>query len=458
MATDDKTVRLGTMPISRLFLRLAVPAVLGQLRVLLNNVIDRAWVGHIGGSGALALGAVGMSLPILHLFLAVILMLTVGMSTYVSILLGRGERALAARVSGSCFGLALAVNVVAAVGTLGFADQLLLAFGAGAESLPFARSYLTTLAWGMPFSHSLLMMTLWLNAQGYVSDSVKLNALSVVTNLVLDPVLIFPCGMGVTGAALATNLGGIVALACGLGLMARNAGFLRFRLADLVPRRELCMKPMALGLSTLLNVGLESIGLMFLNAGLQKYGGDRAVATVSLFGVPLLILMNLCLGLSHGAQPIISYNYGAGRIDRVREVNRRFVLVSFACSLVLWLVAMVAPRPLWQCFTSDAALIVYATGKTRLFFAVLLFGGIQYAHTYVIKFLGQVKVSLFLGVLKRLVLLLPLIFALPVLMPHDQATAVLLASPLSEAGAFAVTAICYFRVMRGLARKAGESV
>ena len=453
---EDKTRQLGTAPVGPLFLRLALPAVLGQLAVLINNVVDRMWVGHIGSDGALALGAVGISLPIHHLFLAVILMLAVGASTSVSIWLGKGDRLRAARISGSCFGLALIVNVAAVAVILMFADALLLKFGAGEASLPFARSYLVTLAWGMPFSNTLLMLTMWLNAQGYVSESVRLNLVNVVVNLVLDPVFIFVCGMGVTGAALATNLGAIGACVVGAWLVRRNPNILRFGLGDLVPRLKLFLPSVALGLSTLLNVGMESLALLYQNAALQTYGGDLAVASLSLFGVPLLILMNLCLGLSHGAQPIVSYNYGAHRPDRVADVSRRFILACFVCSFVLWAVAMVAPRTLWTCFSSDARLVDFASGKTRLFFAVMLTGGVQYAHIYVIKFLSFVRVSLFLGVLKRLLLLLPLIFILPAVWPGDKTTAVLLASPLSDGLAFVVTACCYLAVMRRIKGRGTE--
>lgn len=444
----DRTRRLAADPVGPLFLRLAVPAVLGQLAVLVNNVVDRMWVGHIPHDGALALGAVGISLPIHHLFLALILMLAVGVSTSVSIWLGKGDRIRAARVSGSCFGLAICVNVAAVAVILTFADALLMRFGAGETSLPFARSYLVTIAWGMPFSNTLLMLTMWLNAQGYVSEGVRLNLVNVVVNLVLDPVFIFACGLGVAGAAIATNLGAIAACACGCRLVGRNPHILRFAFRDLVPRLEYFLPSVALGLSTLLNVGMESLALLYQNAALQAYGGDLAVASLSLFGVPLLILMNLCLGLSHGAQPIISYNYGARRPDRVADVSRRFILACFVCSFVLWAAAMAAPRALWSCFSSDVRLIDFASAKTRLFFAVMLTGGVQYAHIYVIKFLSFVRTSLFLGVLKRLLLLLPLIFILPAVWPGDKTTAVLLASPLSDGLAFVVTALCYLAVMR----------
>ena len=453
MKADDKTRRLGTEPVGSLFLKLALPAVFGQLAVLVNNVVDRMWVGHIGGEGVTALGAVGICLPIHHLFLAVILMLAVGMSTSVSIRLGKGQRLRASQISGSCFGLAVVVNVVVVAVILTFADALLTRFGAGEALLPSARSYLVTLTWGMPFSNALLMLTMWLNAQGYVSESVRLNLTNVVVNLVLDPVFIFGCGMGVKGAALATNLAAIAACVVGCQLVRRNPNVLRFGLGDLVPRLALFLPPVALGLSTLLNVGMESLSLLYQNAALQAYGGDLAIATLSLFGVPLLVLMNLCLGLSHGAQPIISYNYGARRPDRVADVSRRFILACFACSFVLWVVAMLAPRALWSCFCTDERLIDFASAKTRLFFAVLLTGGVQYAHIYVIKFLGFVRISLFLGVQKRLLLLLPLIFVLPAVLPGDKTTAVLLASPLSDWLAFVMTALCYQAVMRRIGRR-----
>ena len=450
MRSEDKTRLLGTAPIGPLYLKLAFPAVLGQMAVLLNNVIDRIWVGHIPGDGMLSLGAVGLSLPIHHVLLAFILMLASGMGPAVSILLGRGERGKAAAVSGACFGLAMAVNVISMAVLLVFADGLLMAFGAGQESLPFARSYLRTLAWGMPFSNTLLMLTMWLSAQGYVSDGVRLNLVNVGVNAALDPLFIFPLGMGVTGAALATNAGGIVALGYGIFRVARNENLPKFGLRDMLPRPSVFRKPVMLGLSTLLNVGMESIALLLLNASLQKYGGDRAVATMALFGVPLLILMNICLGLANGAQPIISFNYGKGAPDRVRQINRLFVLAAFVCSTALWASVMAFPQAFWRCFSSDAGLIGSAAGRTRLFFAVALFGGIQYAHIYIIKFLGQVKMSLFLGVLKRLVLLVPLMYILPAALGGDKVNAVLLASPVSEGLAFLVTAVCYLTVMKNL--------
>ena len=449
----DRTRRLAADPVGPLFLRLAIPAVLGQLAVLINNVVDRMWVGHIPHDGMLSLGAVGLSLPIHHVLLAFILMLAAGMTPHVSILLGQGDRERARGTSGSCFGLGVLVSLVSSAVLLVFADGLLLSFGAGEESLPFARSYLRTLAWGMPFSNLLLMLTMWLNAQGYVADGVRLNLLNVGVNALMDPVLIYLAGWGVTGAAVATNLGAVVALVCGVRFVRRESRLVRFGARDLLPRWGLCRKPLALGLSTLLNVALESIALLVFNAALQRFGGDLAVSAMSLFGIPLLVLMNLCLGLSNGAQPIVSYNYGAGRPERVAAANRNLILASFACSLVLWAVVMAAPAQVWRCFTGDAGLVVYAAERTRLFFAVALFGGIQYAHIYIIKFLGSVKMSLFLGVLKRLVLLIPLILVLPRALGGDAVSAVLLASPLSEGVAFLVTAVCYVLIMKTVRKK-----
>jgi len=446
----DKTAALGTAPMGRLFWKMALPAMLAQAVMMVNNVVDRAWVGHIASDGALSLSAIGLSLPIQHLFLSLILMLGAGMAPVVSILLGKGEREKASQTSGACFGLATLVNVAAFAALTVFADRLLLTFGASAQSLPFARSYLTTIAWGLPFGNTLMLLTMWFNAQGYVADGVKLNLLSVAVNAVLDPVCIFALGMGVAGAALATNLGAIVALAFGLWRAQADTRLLKCAPRDLVPWPSRWIGSVTLGLSTLLNVALESLSMLLFNVQLQRFGGDHAVAALSLLALPVFVTMSLCLGLGVGAQPIISYNYGAKRFDRERQVNRLLTVASFAVSFVFWAAFMAVPATLWRSFTDDAGLVGYTTSYTRLFYAVVLLSGVQYAQLYVIKFIGLVRLSLFLGVLKRLVLLLPMILLLPLVMQGDKVWAVLLAAPLSDGLAFVVTAFCYRKVMKGM--------
>lgn len=450
MTKEDKTKALGSAPVGRLFFRLALPAVLGQFVTLANNVIDRAWVGHIPGDGTLSLGAVGVCFPIQHLLSGVVLLLVAGTGPSVSVLLGKGMRDEAGRTSGACFGAAAALGLAVTALIYAACGWLLTTFGAAGDALPFARSYLTTIAWGLPFSNLLLMMQMWYAAQGYVAEGVLLSVAGVAVNAVLDPLLIFGFGMGVTGAAVATNAGAVVALAWGGWKAVRDGRLVRFGVRDLLPRPRLWLPSAALGLSTWISVSLESLAIMLINASLQRYGGDVAVAAMSVFAVVNFVLVCLTVGLSLGAQPIVSYNYGSGRFDRVRAANRWFIGTAFACSFALWAPVMACPRLVWSCFTSDAALLDFAVPNSRIFFAVLLLTGSQYAQVYVVRFLRQVRMSLFLGVLKRLVFLLPFIFLLPAVLPCDKALAVLVSVPASELGAIVVSAVCYHHVMKRL--------
>ena len=450
---EDQTQALGTAPVVRLFFRLALPAVLAQMATLANNVVDRMWVGHIPQDGLQSLGAVGVCLPLQTLFLSLAILIAAGMGPTVSILLGKGERGEAGKVSGACFGITALVGFVSAGLTAVLCDWLLASFGAGGETLPFARSYLLASAWGLPFGNLLLLLIWWYNAQGYVGDGVALSLLSVGVNAALDPILIYPCGLGVTGAAVATNAGAVVALAWGCRKAWRDERLVRFRPADLVPRFGHWLPSATLGLSTWLEVFLESIAVMLVNASLLRYGGEIAVAAFSLYSVAIFVLIYILLGLSMGAQPIICYNYGAGDLGRVRRAARIFILTSFVCSLGLWAVIMLRPAFVWGLFASDRTLVDYAASKSSVYFAAMLVTGVLSAHLYVIRFLKRVKISLVLGVLKRLVLLLPLIFILPAVLPGDKTKAVLAASPLAEAAAFAMTAVCYFFMMRGVFAK-----
>ena len=449
----DKTAQLGSAPVGPLFLRLALPAVLAQMVTMANNIVDRIWVGHIPGDGLLALGAVGVGLPIVHLFISFTLMIAAGMAPELSILLGKGRRDEAGRVSGACFTLALGVNLLVAVGLWISADPLLLSFGAGEASLPFARSYLRTLAWGAPISNILLVLIMWLNAQGYVSEGVKLSILSVLVNAVLDPVLIFALGLGVTGAALATNAGAAVALAWGARFAYREGRLVRFGFADLGFLPRYWMPSVMLGLSTFLNVALDALAQLFFNMGLQRYGGDQAVAAMAMLSLPMLVVVFFAMGLSMGAQPIVSFNYGRGETGRVRSANRWFLSVAFAFSFLFWAVAMACPGAFWGLFSDDAALLAYTTDHTRLFYAAMLLNGVQLAYLYIIKFLGMVKMSLVLSVVRRLLLMLPLIFVFPAVLDCDKVNAVLLASPVSDAVACLVAAVAYLQVMRSVIAK-----
>lgn len=444
----NKTGDLDSQGIGKLLLRLALPTITAQLVNALYNMVDRIYIGHIPVVGKTALTGVGVCLSLIMIISAFAALTAMGGATRASILLGKGQRDTAERILGNCVTGSVVVGLVLTAVFLSFSRPLLLAFGASEETIVYAVQYMKNYALGTVFVELALGLNAFITAQGFASVAMISVLIGAVANMILDAVLILVFNMGVAGAALATIISqGLSALWVVRFLLGRKTG-LRIKKENLRLDWKLYAPCLALGMSPFVMQSTEGVISVCFNASLQKYGGDLAVGAMTILSSVMQFSMLPLQGLTQGAQPIISYNFGAGNADRVRKTFRLLLLCSLAYSVSLWLVAMLLPDLVARIFTPDGTLIAYGAWAMRIYMAASLIFGAQIACQQTFIALGNAKVSLFLAVLRKIILLIPLIFILPLFFRQgaEQAMAVFLAEPVADTLAV-VTTGCTFAIL-----------
>ena len=444
----NKTGDLDSQGIGKLLLRLALPTITAQLVNALYNMVDRIYIGHIPVVGKTALTGVGVCLSLIMIISAFAALTAMGGATRASILLGKGQRDTAERILGNCVTGSVVVGLVLTAVFLSFSRPLLLAFGASEETIVYAVQYMKIYALGTVFVELALGLNAFITAQGFASVAMISVLIGAVANMILDAVLILVFDMGVAGAALATIISqGLSALWVVRFLLGRKTG-LRIKKENLRLDWKLYAPCLALGMSPFVMQSTEGVISVCFNASLQKYGGELAVGAMTILSSVMQFSMLPLQGLTQGAQPIISYNFGAGNADRVRKTFRLLLLCSLAYSVSLWLVAMLLPDLVARIFTPDGTLIAYGAWAMRIYMAASLIFGAQIACQQTFIALGNAKVSLFLAVLRKIILLIPLIFILPLFFRQgaEQAMAVFLAEPVADTLAV-VTTGCTFAIL-----------
>ena len=444
----NKTGDLDSQGIGKLLLRLALPTITAQLVNALYNMVDRIYIGHIPVVGKTALTGVGVCLSLIMIISAFAALTAMGGATRASILLGKGQRDTAERILGNCVTGSVVVGLVLTAVFLSFSRPLLLAFGASEETIVYAVQYMKIYALGTVFVELALGLNAFITAQGFASVAMISVLIGAVANMILDAVLILVFNMGVAGAALATIISqGLSALWVVRFLLGRKTG-LRIKKENLRLDWKLYAPCLALGMSPFVMQSTEGVISVCFNASLQKYGGDLAVGAMTILSSVMQFSMLPLQGLTQGAQPIISYNFGAGNADRVRKTSRLLLLCSLAYSVSLWLVAMLLPDLVARIFTPDGTIIAYGAWAMRIYMAASLIFGAQIACQQTFIALGNAKVSLFLAVLRKIILLIPLIFILPLFFRQgaEQAMAVFLAEPVADTLAV-VTTGCTFAIL-----------
>lgn len=443
MAVQQKSTDMGTGSIKKLMVQLAVPAVVAQVINLLYNVVDRIYIGHIPGIGASALTGVGLFTPILMLITAFAMLAGSGGAPRASIAMGQKDTGGAERIMGNCFTLLLGFAVVLTVVFYAAAPTLLRLFGASDVTLPYAVDYGRIYILGSVFVLIVMGMNPFITTQGFAQVSMLTTVIGAVINIILDPILIFGLNLGVRGAAIATVFSQAVSAVWILRFLTGPKTLLKLRPANfrLVPR--VFLPCLALGVSPFVMVSTESLLSISFTTSLARYGGDLAVGAMTvLTSINQLVSMPL-QGICQGGQPIISFNFGAGKSDRVKEAFRCQFLVCVGYTVVFWLALMAVPQLFAGIFTSDAELVNYTAWAIRIFLAGAFSVGFQVSCQQSFMALGQAKVSLLMACLRKLVLLIPLIFILPNFFA-DKVFAVFLAEPVSDILAAAITTVTFF--------------
>jgi putative MATE family efflux protein len=434
---------MGTGNVKKLMLQLMIPAVVAQVVNLLYNIVDRIYIGHIAGIGAAALTGVGLFTPILMLLNAFAMLVGAGGAPRTAIALGQGEKEQAEKIISNSFTVLLFFAVVLTIGFYAGAPALLRLFGASDATLPYALSYSRIYILGSVFVLVVLGMNPFITTQGFARTSMLTTVIGAVINIILDPILIFGFGLGVRGAAIATVLSQAVGAVWILKFLTGKKTILHLRKDFLKPERQIILPVMALGISSFVMLSTESLLSISFSSSLARYGGDVAVGAMTVITSASQLCTLPIQGVCQGGQPVMSFNFGAGKKERVKEAFRFQLTLCGAYTCLFWLAMMLLPGAVAGIFTSDAALIAYTTWAMRIYMAGIFAMGFQVGCQQSFMALGQAKVSLLLACLRKIILLIPLIFILPHLLP-DAVFGVFLAEPVSDILAATITTITFF--------------
>lgn len=443
---------MGTGSVKKLMVEMAVPALVGQVINLLYNIVDRIYIGHIPEIGGTALTGVGLFTPILMLITAFAMLAGAGGAPRAAIAMGKGDKDAAEKIMGNCFTVLMILAVIL-TGVFYFAAPTLLRwFGASDATLPYAVTYGRIYILGCVFVLTVMGMNTFITTQGFAKISMMTTIIGAVINIVLDPIFIFLLDMGVAGAALATVLSQAVSAVWILRFLTGKQTILKLKASNMKLIPKVILPCLGLGISSFVMVSTESILSISFTSSLSRYGGDVAVGAMTvLTSINQLISMPLS-GICQGGQPLISYNYGARKLDRVKEAFFCQFGVCVAYTTIFWAALMLFPNVFAGIFTSDTALVDYTAWALRIFLACGFSVGFQISCQQAFMALGQAKISLLMACLRKLILLIPLIFILPMFF-ENKALAVFLAEPVSDIVAAAVTTIAFFTFFRKLMKE-----
>ena len=446
---------MGTGSIKKLMVQMAVPALVGQVINLLYNIVDRIYIGHIPEVGGTALTGVGLFTPILMLITAFAMLAGAGGAPRAAIAMGKGDKESAEKIMGNCFTVLMILAVIL-TGVFYFAAPTLLRwFGASDATLPYAVTYSRIYVIGCVFVLTVMGMNTFITTQGFAKISMLTTIIGAVINIVLDPIFIFLFDMGVAGAALATILSQAVSAIWILRFLSGKQTILKLRPANMKLIPKVILPCGGLGISSFVMVSTESILSISFTSSLSRYGGDVAVGAMTvLTSINQLITMPLS-GVCQGGQPLISYNYGAKKLDRVKEAFFCQYGVCGTYTPDFWLILLLFPNVFAGIFTSDLALVDYTAWALRIFLACGFSVGFQISCQQAFMALGQAKISLVMALLRKVILLIPLIFILPLFF-ENKAMAVFLAEPVSDITAAAVTTIAFFTFFHKLMKEGKE--
>lgn len=435
--------RLETAPIGKLLFSLAIPTVLAQLVNLLYNIVDRMYVGRIAGEGSLALAGLGVCFPIIMLISAFAALVAMGGAPRASIAMGKKNTDEAEKIMGNCLTMLTVIAIALSIIFFFTKDWILMQFGASVETLPYASSYLSIYLFGTIFVQYALGLNMFITTQGFAKMSMATVCIGAVINIILDPIFIFTFNMGVQGAALATIISQAVSAIWVVYFLTSKRSILKIKLKNLKLSKKIVLPVLALGVAPFIMQSTECLVQLVFNTSMLKYGNDMYVALMSiLFSVMQFIWMPM-QGFAQGAQPIMSYNYGAGNLERVKKTFMMLFALCLSFSLLVVSFVLINPSFFIKLFTPDEQLIAIGTEGLRIFMFGMLIMGAQSACQQTFLALNEAKISMFIALLRKIILLIPLALILPNIM-NLGTTGVLLAESVSDILAVIVTVILFF--------------
>lgn len=457
----ENSTDLGKEPVGKLLFKLALPAIIAQLVNVLYNIIDRIYIGKMDG-GDLAMAGVGVAFPIIMIISAASALIGMGGAPICAIKMGEKDNDSAEEILTNSFSTLIILGIIMTIGFLIFKEPILWKFGASSATIGYALEYLSIYVIGTVFVQIALGMNPFINTQGFAKIGMTTVLIGAIINIILDPIFIFGFGLGVKGAALATITAQFISAVWVLKFLYGSKSTLKIRKEYLVPKLKVIMPVVALGVSPFIMQATESLVLVSLNTQLQKFGGDLAIGAMTIMSSIMQIVLLPLLGLTQGSQPIISYNYGAKNIDRVKETFKLLLKCCLAYTLSLGILLMAFPEVFVKIFNNKTELLSLTSWSIRIYFFGMLLFGAQIACQQTFLALGQAKQSLILALLRKIILLVPLIFILPAVLPNFMSGsfitndiimglsdplrlfAVFLAEPVADIIAIIITTITFF--------------
>ncbi len=448
---NDISQKLASAPVGRLMLSLAVPSVIAQIVNLLYNIVDRIYLGHMDEVGTTALTGVGLCFPIICLISAFTMLIAQGGAPKAAIFMGKSDNTSAQKILGSSFSALLILSVILTTVFLIFAEEMLYFFGASDVTIGYALDYIKIYISGSVFVMIALGLNLFISTQGFTKISMATVLIGAVINIVLDPLFIFVFDMGVKGAAVATVISQAVSALWTLIFLTGRKTKLKLTFSVMKPDVKLLLPCLALGLAPFVMQSTEAVINMAFNSSLQKYGGDIAVGTMTVAATVMQIIWMPAQGIGMGAQPIISFNYGAKNPDRCIKACRAMLIASGTYLLSLWLIVQLFPKAIMSIF-NDNPLLLENSDMIRLYVGATGFFFIQMTVQQGLVSIGKAKSSLFIACLRKLILLVPLIYILPNFF-ENKVFAVFLAEPVSDTISIITSAIVFIFVFGGEMKK-----
>ena len=446
---SNKTTDLGNDAIGKLLFKLATPAIIAQLVNVLYNIVDRIFIGRLP-EGDLAMAGVGVAFPIIMLISATSALIGMGGAPLAAIKMGKQDHDGAEKIMSNALSMLVIISALLMTALFIFKEPLLLTFGASEQTLSYANDYLGIYVLGTLFVQIAIGMNPFINTQGFAKIGMMTVMVGAIINIVLDPILIFGFNLGVKGAAYATVAAQLVSAIWVLRFLFGKKSTLKIRKEFLIPEAKVVLPILALGVSPFIMQATESIVLISLNNQLSKYGGDLAVSAMTIISSINQIILLPLMGLTSGAQPIISYNYGAKQYDRVKQTFKLLLVVCLIYTTTMWASLMFFPEVFVNIFNDKPELVEITSHSIRIFFAGIFVLGAQVACQQTFLALGQAKISLILALLRKMILLVPLIFILPatLTMLMTQLDLVFLAEPVADVLAASTTVICFILFYR----------
>ncbi|PBF71694.1 MATE family efflux transporter [Clostridioides difficile] len=439
---ENSNTNLGSESVCKLLFKLATPAIIAQIVNVLYNIVDRIFIGRME-NGEVAMAGVGVAFPIIIIITACSYLIGMGGGPLAAIKMGEQNNDEAEKIMSNSFSVLVILAILLTIGFKIGKEPLLWMFGASESTIGYSMDYLNIYLIGTVFVQISMGMNTFINTQGFATTGMMTVAIGALINIILDPIFIFGFNMGVKGAALATIIAQGVSAIWVLMFLFGKKSILKIKKKYMIPKASIILPVLGLGISPFIMQSTESLVLIALNSKLQMYGGDLAVGSMAIMSSIMQILMLPNMGVTQGAQPIISYNYGSGQLDRVKKTFKLCLLSCFTYSTILWLLLMIFPAFFVSIFNKNPQLLSMTSWSIKIYFAGAFMFGIQIACQQTFLALGKATISLVLALLRKIVLLIPLIFILPTFF-NEKLFAVILAEPVADITAATITAISFF--------------